>query len=343
MADPRFFSVSEALRLDRIAQIAGAELAGAADPGRLFSDVAGLGEAGPSDVSFLDNKRYQNQFAASKAGACIVDPAYAGREPKGMALLLTPKPHRAYALVAQAFYPKARMPGGHHGSAQIDPSARIGEGTWIGAGVVIGAGAEIGRNCMIKANAVIEDGVIVGDDTEIGPNASLSYCLVGKGCQIHAGVCIGNRGFGFTMDPEGFLDVPQLGRVIIEDNVEIGANSTVDRGAGPDTVIGAGTKIDNLVQIGHNVRLGRSCVLVGQSGIAGSAILEDYVVAAAQSGVSGHITVGKGAKLAGKSGVIRDVAPGQSVAGAPAMPVRDYFRLCTMWQRQLKAKGKCDE
>ena len=145
------------------------------------------------------------------------------------------------------------------------------------------------------------------------------------------------------MDADGFLDVPQLGRVIIEDDVEIGANSTIDRGAGPDTVVGAGSKIDNLVQIGHNVRLGRQCVLISQAGIAGSAKLADHVVVAAQAGVAGHLTVGKGAKVAAKSGAMRDVPPGQAVGGTPAMPLRDYFRLCAIWQRQLKAKGKRNE
>ena len=340
MADSRFFEVAGPFTLGEIAEIVGVDLAGDADPERIFTDVAALAAAGPADVSFLDNKRYMAQFQASAAGACIVAPSHAERAPKGMALLLTPKPYRAYALVAGAFYPKAPHGAGQHPTALVDPSARIGAGTRIGPGVVIGANVEIGRDCLIKANAVIEDGVVVGEGTEIGANAFLSHCLIGKRCTFHSGVCIGNRGFGFTLDPEGYVDVPQLGRVIVEDEVEVGANSTIDRGAGPDTIIGAGSKIDNLVQIGHNVTLGRGCVLVSQSGIAGSTKLEDRVMVAAQAGVAGHLTIGKGARLSAKCGIMRDIPPGQAVAGIPGMPIKEFFRLCAIWQRQVKAKGK---
>ncbi len=343
MADPRFFTVAGPFALRELADLCGAEIGGDLGADTTFSDVAPLDRAGPADVSFLDNKRYIEQFQISKAGACVVAPKHAARAPEGMALLITPNPHRGYASVAQAFYPAPPRRAGRHPSAIVDASARIGEGSEIGPGVVIGAEVEIGPNCRIEANAVIADGVVVGEGTEIGANASLSHCLVGKRCLIHAGVRIGTRGFGFTLDPEGYLDVPQLGRVIVEDGVEIGANSTIDRGAGPDTVISAGSKIDNLVQIGHNVSLGKGCVLVGQSGIAGSAKLEDHVLVGAQAGISGHVTVGKGAQIAGKAGVIRDVQPGQAMASAPAMPIRDYFRLCAMWQRQLKARGKGDD
>jgi len=343
MADPRFFRAAGPLTLREIARLASAELEKGADPERSFHDVAPLDTAGEDDVSFLDNTRYLDAFRSSKAGACVVGPQHVEHAPKGMALLVSTKPYRGYAQVARAFYPPQPRDEGRHPAAIVDPTARIGPGTEIGAGAVIGARVEIGPDCLIGPNAVIADGVVVGAGTEIGANAYLSHCLVGARCQIHAGVCIGNRGFGFAMDAEGVLDVPQLGRVIVEDDVEVGANSTIDRGAGPDTVIGAGSKIDNLVQIGHNVRLGRQCVLVSQSGIAGSTKLEDHVVVAAQAGVAGHLTVGKGAQLAAKSGVMRDVPPGLAVGGAPAMPLREFFRLCTIWQRQLKARGKRDD
>ncbi len=340
MADRSFFDNAGPFTLDNLAAIAEAELQPGAEGSRSFSDVAPLDTAGPEDVSFLDNRRYLGQFAESKAGACIVDPEFAGRAPAGMILLLTKRPYRGYAKVAQAFYPVPRPTPGVHPTAVVDPGASIGEGTEIGAGVVVGAGAEIGRGCRIEANSVVGESVAVGDGTAIGPNVSLAFCRIGRACQIHAGARIGTRGFGFSMDPEGFVDVPQLGRVLIEDGVEIGANTTIDRGAGPDTVIGAGAKIDNLVQIGHNVRIGRGCVLVAQSGVAGSTVLQDFVAVAAQAGISGHLKVGAGAQIGAKAGVMRDIPSGMTVLGSPARPVREFFRLVALWERQLKARGK---
>ncbi len=338
MADPRFFTVAGPFTLEELANIAGAEISGTADPKTVFTDVAPLDAAGVSDVTFLNNRSYVGQFEKTAAGACIVDPRFASKAPEGLALLLTNKPHRAYARVAQAFYPQPKSVARIHPSAVVDASAVIGEGCEISPGVVIGPAVEIGRNCRLEANVVIEAGVVIGDNSVIGANASLSHSILGKNCKVHPGVRIGTRGFGFAMEPEGYEDVPQLGRVILEDDVEIGANSTIDRGAGPDTVIGTGTKIDNLVQIGHNVKLGRQCVLVAQAGMAGSSELEDFVVIAAGSGVNGHTKVGKGAQVAGKSAVMRDVPAGDTVGGIPAIPLKDYFRLVTMWQRQLKEK-----
>jgi len=343
MADPRFFSVAGPFALGELAALAGVSLAEGTDPERRMRDVAALDKAGPDDVSFLDNKRYLDAFARSKAGACVIEPEYAARAPDGMALLTTPKPYRAFALIARAFYPPRPVVAGVHETALVDPTASLGEGTSVGPYAVIGPKVEIGARCTIAAHVVIGEGVVIGEETQIGPGASLSHCLVGARCQLHAGCRVGNRGFGFTLDPEGYLDVPQLGRVIIGDDVELGANSTIDRGAGPDTVIGAGSKIDNLIQIGHNVQIGRGCVLVSQSGVAGSSKLEDHVMLGAQAGIAGHLTIGKGAQIAAQSGVMRDVPAGQSVCGAPAIPIRDFFKLVGMQQRQLKASRKRDE
>ncbi len=337
MADPRFFRVAGPFKLGKLAQIAAAKLADDGDPERVIADVASLNAAGPSEISFLDNPRYLPGFEASKAGACILDPRYASRAPKGMDLLLTSTPYFAYARIAQMFYPASEVSGGVHDTAVVDPSAVIGEGTRLDAHVVVGPRAQVGARCHIAAQVVIGEGVVIGDDTRIEPGASLSHCLVGDRCLVHAGVRIGNRGFGFSLSSDGYADVPQVGRVIIGDDAEIGANSTIDRGSGPDTVIGAGAKIDNLVQIGHNVQIGRGCVLVAQSGVAGSTTLGDQVMVAAQAGVAGHLNLGQAARVAAKAGVMRDVPAGQTVCGIPAIPIKRFFRLVSIWQRQLKA------
>jgi len=327
VADPRFYKVAGPFSLSDLAGICGAKIGGGGDPATTYAGVAPLDRAGSKQVSFLDNKRYAGQFRVSAAGACIVAPKYAEQAPKGMALLITSKPYRAYALAAQAFYPAPAPRPGRHPSAVVDPSARIGEGTEIGAGVAIAAGAEIGLGCRIGANAAIGEGVIVGDGTEIGANVTLSHCLIGRNCQIHPGVCIGNRGFGFTLDPEGYLDVPQLGRVIVEDGVEVGANSTIDRGSGPDTRIGAGSKIDNLVQIAHNVRVGEHCVLASQVGISGSVRIGDGCIFGGRSGAADNLTIGNGVRLAGGVAVAtHDIPDGMAVSGFPAQEHRKELR-----------------
>jgi UDP-3-O-[3-hydroxymyristoyl] glucosamine N-acyltransferase len=339
MPDPRFFRSAGPFPLGRLAEIAGATLAPGADPGRPVVSVAPLDTAGPDDISFLDNRKYVDAFAASKAGACVVAPALADRAPAGMAQLLTPKPYKGYALIAQAFFPAPVARPGIAATAAIDPTAVIGEGVEIGPGAVIEAGAEIGAGCRIGPNAVIGAGVVLGERSVVGPGASLTHCLVGARVTIYPGARIGQDGFGFAMDAEGHVRLPQLGRVVIEDDVEVGANSTIDRGAGPDTVIGRGAMIDNLVQIGHNVQVGRGAVIVAQAGVAGSTKLGDFAVLAAKAGVAGHLTIGAGARIAANAGVMRDVDPGAEVVGSPAIPKRQFFRQQVMLARLAEGKG----
>lgn len=339
MADPRFFRRAGPFRIGDLAGICGAELAEDTDPEMEVVDVAPISTAESMHLSFLDNRKYLPALEQCAAGACILHPDMAARAPAGMQLLLSRTPYKSYALAAQAFYPEPESEAGVAPTAVVDASARIGDGTRIEAGAVIGPGAEIGTNCRIGPNAVIGESVTVGDGTVIGPNASLSHCIVGSGVVIYPGARIGQPGFGFAIDPAGHVKVPQLGRVIIEDHVEVGANSTIDRGAMTDTVIGAGSMIDNLVHIGHNVRLGRGCVLAGQVGISGSTELGDLVVIGGQGGLSGHLKVGSGAQIAAQSGVLRNIGPGERVMGTPARPLRRFFREVAVLE---KISGKRD-
>ncbi|QQG35341.1 MAG: UDP-3-O-(3-hydroxymyristoyl)glucosamine N-acyltransferase [Micavibrio aeruginosavorus] len=336
MPDSRFFKRAAAKSVADLAQIAGAALGSGSDSGRMIEDVAPLDKAGPEHVSFLDNPKYRDAFAATKAGACIVSEEMASLAPEGMATIVTKSPYKTYALVAQAFYPDTFPEAYIAAGAHIHPLASIASGCVISEGVVIGAGVEVGEGSWIEPNAVIGANVKIGRDCRIGANTVISHTLMGDHVRVYPGACIGQDGFGFAIDPRGHVKVPQLGRVIIEDSVEIGAGCTIDRGSGPDTVIGQGTWMDNLVQIGHNVKIGRGCVIVSQCGISGSTVLEDFVVLGGQTGIAGHLRIGKGARIAAKSGVLRDVAPGEEQMGYPSMPIKQFFRHIAYLNRATK-------
>lgn len=337
MADPRFFRLAGPFTLGEIAARVGAEVG--ADAGRSIVDVRPLGEAGPEHLSFLDNKRYAPAFTASKAGACLVDAEMAAQAPAGMALLISKKPRLAFAKACRLFYPEPAARAVRHATAAVDPTAILGEGVEIEAGAVIGARAEIGARCRIGANAVIGDGAVLGEETVIGANASVTHALIGKRVVIYPGARIGQPGFGFEVSAEGIVKVPQLGRVLIGDDVEVGANTTIDRGSGPDTVIGKGTMIDNLVQIGHNVVVGDGCILVSQVGISGSTRLGNYVVLAGQAGLSGHLTIGDRSVVGPQGGIVKDLPPDSRVMGTPALPMAEYARVVATLKR-MGRKGK---
>ena len=343
MEHPGFFERAGPFPLRVVAEAAEAKAEGA-DPGLAIKDVRPLDSAGRGDVSFLDNRKYLPLFARTAASACLVAPKFAVQAPAGTACLVTPEPYRAFARIMALFYPDALNPKAAVEDAAsgegipIHPSASIEPGAIVEPGAVIGPEARIGSGTTIAAGSVIGYRVYVGRNCYIGPNASLTHALLGNHVTIHSGVAIGQDGFGFAMGRTGHLKVAQIGRVVIQDNVEIGANTTVDRGALRDTVIGEGTKIDNLVQIGHNVVIGRHCIIVAQTGISGSAELGDFVALGGQVGVVGHVKIGAGAQIAASSNVRGDVPPGARWGGTPAKPVRLWFRELTLLRKLAERK-----
>ena len=338
MVDRRFFVNNGPFLSAQIAKATGTVLRAAEHAQLSFADVAPLDRASVSDISFFDNSKYADQFSKSSAGACFVREKYAHLAPAGMVLFLTEDPYRCYALTAQMFYPANRLPAGVHASAVIDPTAAIGDEVAIASGVVIGRDCSIGNRCSIGPNTVIGDGVTIADDTSIGGLCSITHAMIGQRVIIHRGVHIGQDGFGFALGREGHVKVPQLGRVMIGDDVEIGSGTTLDRGTGPDTQIGDGAKIDNLVQIGHNVQIGKRAVIVAQVGISGSTRVGDGCVIGGQTGIAGHLKIGAGVKIAAKSGVMHDIPAGSSYGGSPAIPVVDWHRQTIAISRLIKQK-----
>ena len=305
----------------------------------LLKGVAPLQTAGPSEVSFLDNRRYASALDQTSAGAVIVHPDMAARVPRTAVPIVTIEPYVAWARVAALFYPVPPASPGIHPSAIVADGALIDPSAEVGPLCVIETGAEIGPGCRIGPCATIGSGVIVGRDCRIGAYVSLSYAILGARVYVYPGARIGQEGFGFASTKDGFLSVPQLGRVIVEDDVEVGANTTIDRGSSQDTVIGAGSRLDNLVQIGHNVVLGRCCVIVAQVGISGSTVLEDFVRVGGQAGLTGHLRIGQGAEIGAQAGVMSDMAPGAKVVGSPAQPIKDFFRQISALKKMAKGKG----
>ncbi|MES2984765.1 MAG: UDP-3-O-(3-hydroxymyristoyl)glucosamine N-acyltransferase [Pseudomonadota bacterium] len=343
MVDRRFFINHGPFAVGDIAAATGTVLQPGADATRLMKDVAPLDRAGEQDISFFDNSKYADQFANSGAGACFVRAKYAELAPKSMIVLLSEDPYRCYALAAQKFYPHARPAPGIAPGAVIDPTATLGHDVAIASGAVIGADVVLGDRCSIGPNAVIADGVQIGDDSSIGALSSITHSIIGKRAIIHRGVHIGQDGFGFALGRDGHVKVPQLGRVIIGDDVEIGSGTTIDRGTGPDTLIGDGTKIDNLVQLGHNVQLGKRVIIVAQCGISGSTRIGDGTIIGGQVGIAGHLKIGAGVKVAAQSGVMHDLPSGGSYGGSPAIPSLEWHRQTIAVSRLNKPKRGSNE
>ena len=346
MGEPIFLKATRGLTLGEMATLVGAALPAGVAAERRIVDIAPLDRAGPAHLSFYDNPRYETAASATHAGVCLVRGKLAAALPAATIAMIVDEPYRAFVAVARALFPQALRPaslftGGQSPGAHVDPAARLEDGVTVEPGAVIGPQAEVGGGSVIAANAVIGAEVRIGRDCVIGAGSVISNALIGDRVIVHPGCCFGQDGFGFVMSGRGHLKVPQVGRVIIQDDVEIGAGTTIDRGAIRDTIIGEGTKIDNLVQVGHNVVIGRHCVVVAQTGIAGSSILEDFVVLGAQVGLSDNTKVGEGAQVAATSGVHGDIPAGARWGGSPAKPMK-------LWIRELRAlerltRGKSDE
>lgn len=342
MADPRFFKKKGPFTLQQLAEIGQCDVR-QGDPALLIHDVAPLNEADETCIGVLYKTKYYTLLENTKAAACILNEEMVDRAPKNTALLVAKYPHRSFALIASAFYPKEKKAAQIDKTAIIDSSAKLGKDVFIGPLAIIGANVELGDGVEVGAYTVIEEGVSIGENTTIGSHVSISHAVIGKAVNIKPGARIGQSGFGFFMDQGdmgGHVPVPQLGRVLIQDYVEIGANTTVDRGSGADTIIGLGTRIDNLVMVAHNVHFGKGCVIVAQTGVAGSTKLGDYVAAGGQVGIADNLKIGSGARLAAKCGIMRDVEPQEVMMGSPALPFKTYFRQVAVLKKLVEDTRK---
>jgi len=281
--------------------------------------VAGIREAQPGDVTFIANSRYNPYLHETRASAVICS-----REPREavVPLLVVDNPYLAFQRVVRVFRPDLHRPAaGIHPTAVVATDVVLGEGSSIGPHCVVESGTRIGERVVLAAGCYLGYQVAIGDDTILYPHVVVrEECVIGSRCIVHPGVVIGADGFGFAFDAGQYHKVPQVGNVVIGDDVEIGANTTIDRATTHSTKVGDGTKIDNLVQIGHNVEIGRHCIIVAQVGISGSTVLEDHVTVGGQAGIIGHVRIGQGSTIGGKSGVSKAVKPGSIVTGYPAAP-----------------------
>ena len=331
MPDSRFFRRAGPFSLQEIAAWADAGIASPGPAALQIADIATLSAAGPADIVYVTDAAYLDALSASRCGACVVEEDWVFGAPKSAAILTARDARATFATVASIFYPDLRHPP-EAGPAEIAADAVIASTAVISAGAAIGARTRIGEGSWIGP------GVVIGSDCVVAAHVTLSHCFIGDGVILHPGVRIGQDGFGFAPGIDGVIKIPQLGRVLIGDDVEIGANSAVDRGTLQDTEIGEGTKIDNLVQIGHNVKIGRACIIAAQAGIAGSCRIGDGVLIGGQAAVADHVTIGSGAQIGGKAGVMRKVAPGEAVMGYPAKPAKRFWREIATVSRLTKPK-----
>ncbi len=344
-----FFERSEPLSLAEIAALTGAVLADLSLAERRIEGLAVLDAAGPRHLTFVDGPKYLPQLETCHAGACFVSARLEQRVPARTAALRVADPYRAFVTVARMAHPDALRPASIFQDADVSaqavvhPTARLEDGVIVDPLAVIGAGAQIGQDTVICAGAVIGPNVTIGRSCSIGPHATIICSMLGNNVIVHPGCRIGQDGYGFVPGPKGHIKIPQTGRVIVQSDVEIGANTTIDRGALRDTVIGEGTKIDNLVQIAHNVTIGRHCIIVSQVGLSGSTTIGDGVALGARVGTNNHVTIGDGAQIAATSIVHGDVPPGAKYGGTPAKPVKQWFREMMLIERLAKGTREGDK
>jgi len=322
--------VETPILLSRLAELVGAQWEGSSDP--LIRSAAGFAAAGAGQITFVDERRLEKELAGTEAEAVVLRPGVDCPVP----CLRTENPRLVFADVLKIFAPRVGrvFPDGVHSAAVIDPEAELGEGVAVGPGAVIGAGVRIGDGTRIGAQAVIDPDVQIGKNCLIYALAIVREgCVIGDDVILFPGCVIGSDGFGYVPGPEGLMKIPQIGNVVIEDRVEIGANACVDRAQTGETRIKSGTKIDNLVQIGHNVVVGNNCALSAQTGVSGSCVLGDWVTMGGQVGCADHLKVGDGVKVGAKSGLSRDVPAGQTVFGIPAVDFSRAFKIVALSHR----------
>lgn len=332
MADSLFFTPSRQLTVGEAAALTGAALRNPELSGSIIEHLSSLDNAEPGSLVFVENRKFAKALRDSCALAVLCSEDVASKVPDNIATLVTQSPHRDFALIGRILFPTAANPSPWFGEfgvspqAFIHPEAKLEDGVTVEAGAVVGRGAEIGRGTLVSSTAVIGENCRVGRECYIAPAVSIQYSFIGNRVHLYPGVRIGQDGFGYVGAPSGVEKIPQLGRVIIQDDVEIGANTTVDRGALKDTVIGEGTKIDNLVQIAHNVQIGRYCLIAAHCGIAGSSTIGDMTQLGGSVGLADHIKVGSHVQIAAASGVMNDIPDGEKWGGSPARPIKQWFR-----------------
>ena len=320
MVDTSFYNNKGPFTLEKISHSIGCELIG--DKDKVIHDIAPIEDASDNEICFFVDNKYKKYLKKSNIGALIVKKNSA-EELKGN-FIISSNPHYDMAKVASIFYPESEYPNFYFSSSENNE--KLNKYVKFSHNSFIHKSAKIGKNCQIGINSVIGPGVILGDNCLIGDNVSIYYSLIGNNVKIYQGVRLGSEGFGFIMNDKQFKKIPQLGRVIIENNIEIGANCTVDRGSIGDTIIGEYSMIDNMVHLGHNVRIGKKCIIAAMTGISGSTSIGNNVIIGGQVGISGHLKIGNDVKIAAKTGVMKNIADGSTIAGYPSEKILDWHR-----------------